>query len=75
MKRIIRRTTLSWLQLCSHLKFGDTTYTVKNAIKYLNLRQRRWLKLLKDYEFVIDYHLGKANVVVDALSQKSLFAL
>ncbi|KAA3470726.1 polyprotein [Gossypium australe] len=43
--------------------------------KDLNLQQRRWLKLLKDYEFVIDYHPGKANVVADALSQKSLFAL
>ncbi|KAK5833666.1 hypothetical protein PVK06_017519 [Gossypium arboreum] len=41
----------------------------------LNLRQRRWLELLKDYELVIDYHPGKANVVVDALSRKSLFAL
>ncbi|KAA3473600.1 reverse transcriptase [Gossypium australe] len=43
--------------------------------KYLNLRQRRWLELLKDYELVIDYHPGKANVVADALSRKSLFAL
>ncbi|KAG8478729.1 hypothetical protein CXB51_028554 [Gossypium anomalum] len=41
----------------------------------LNLRQRRWLELLKDYELVIDYHLGKANVVADALSCKSLFVL
>ncbi|KAA3487875.1 reverse transcriptase [Gossypium australe] len=41
----------------------------------LNLRQRRWLELLKDYELVIDYHLGKANVVADAYSRKSLFAL
>ncbi|KAG8478886.1 hypothetical protein CXB51_028729 [Gossypium anomalum] len=41
----------------------------------LNLRQRRWLELLKDYELVIDYHPGKANVVADALSHKSLFAL
>ncbi|KAK5785346.1 hypothetical protein PVK06_039920 [Gossypium arboreum] len=41
----------------------------------LNLRQRRWLELLKDYELVIDYHPGKANVVTDALSRKSLFAL
>jgi len=41
----------------------------------LNLRQRRWLELLKDYELVIDYHPGKANVVADALSRKSLFAL
>ncbi|KAA3487798.1 Retrotransposable element Tf2 [Gossypium australe] len=43
--------------------------------KELNLRQRRWLELIKDYELVIDYHPGKANVVVDALSRKSLFAL
>ncbi|KAG8481013.1 hypothetical protein CXB51_025708 [Gossypium anomalum] len=45
------------------------------AIRELNLRQRRWLELLKDYELVIDYHPGKANVVADALSRKSLFAL
>ncbi|KAG8496931.1 hypothetical protein CXB51_008102 [Gossypium anomalum] len=37
--------------------------------------ERRWLELLKDYELVIDYHPGKANVVADALSRKSLFAL
>ncbi|KAA3470237.1 DNA/RNA polymerases superfamily protein [Gossypium australe] len=43
--------------------------------KDLNLRQRRWLELLKDYELVIDYHLGKANVVANALSRKFLFAL
>ncbi|KAA3461825.1 DNA/RNA polymerases superfamily protein [Gossypium australe] len=43
--------------------------------KDLNLRQRRWLELLKHYELVIDYHPGKANVVADALSRKSLFAL
>ncbi|KAG8472522.1 hypothetical protein CXB51_034362 [Gossypium anomalum] len=36
---------------------------------------RRWLALLKDYELVIDYHPGKANVVADALSRKSLFTL
>ena len=39
------------------------------------MQQRRWLELLKDYDFVINYLPGKANVVVDALSQKSLFAL
>jgi hypothetical protein len=36
----------------------------------LNLRQRRWLELIKDYDVDINYHPGKANVVVDALSHK-----
>ncbi|XP_070008757.1 uncharacterized protein [Nicotiana sylvestris] len=36
----------------------------------LNLRKRRWLELLKDYDISILYHLGKANVVADALSKK-----
>jgi hypothetical protein len=35
------------------------------------MRQRRWLEVLKDYNLQVHYHLGKANVVVDALSQKS----
>ena len=35
----------------------------------------RWLELIKDYDLVIDYHPEKANVVVDALSQKSLATL
>lgn len=36
------------------------------------MRQKRWLELLKDYDFGLSYHPGKANVVVDALSKKSL---
>ena len=38
--------------------------------KELNMRQRRWVELIKDYDCVIDYHPGKANVVADALSRK-----
>ena len=39
------------------------------------MRQRRWLELIKDYNLVIDYHPGKANVVVDAFSRKSFVTL
>nr|GEY22452.1 hypothetical protein [Tanacetum cinerariifolium] len=38
--------------------------------KELNIRQRQWLELLSDYDCDIHYHLGKANVVADALSRK-----
>ncbi|GJV04233.1 putative reverse transcriptase domain-containing protein [Tanacetum coccineum] len=38
--------------------------------KELNMRQRRWLELLSDYNYEICYHSGKANVVADALSRK-----
>jgi len=42
--------------------------------KELNMRQRRWMKFLKDYDFELQYHPGKANVIVDALSRKSIHA-
>jgi hypothetical protein len=51
-------------------------YTDHKSLKYiftqseLNLRQRRWLELIKDYDLSIHYHPGKANVVADALSCK-----
>ena len=35
------------------------------------MRQHRWMEYLEDYDFTLDYHLGKANVVADALSRKS----
>ncbi|KAG8481220.1 hypothetical protein CXB51_025968 [Gossypium anomalum] len=38
----------------------------------LNLRQRRWIELLKDYDCSIEYHSGKANVVADALSRRAV---
>ena len=34
------------------------------------MRQRRWMELLKDYDFSLQYHPGKANVVANALSRK-----
>ena len=41
----------------------------------LNMRQCRWMEFLKDYDFTLHYHLGKENVVADALSRKSRGAL
>jgi len=38
----------------------------------LNMRQRRWMEYLKDFDFELKYHLGKANIVDDALSRKAL---
>ena len=35
------------------------------------MRQRRWMKYLVDYDFTLHYHYGKANVVANALGQKS----
>jgi hypothetical protein len=52
-------------------------YTYHKSLKYiftqlnLNLRQRRCLKLIKNYDLRINYHPRKANVVVDALSRRS----
>jgi hypothetical protein len=52
-------------------------YTDHKSLKYiftqadLNMRQRRWLELIKDYYLELHYHPGKANVVADALSRKS----
>ena len=38
--------------------------------KELNMRRRRWLDIIKDYDINVQYHLGKVNVVFDALNHK-----
>ena len=71
------------LKIWRHYLYGEKCfiYTDHKSLKYfpslreLNLRQRRWMKLIKDYDYVIDYHPGKANVVADALSRKSMQTL
>jgi hypothetical protein len=51
-------------------------YSDHKSLKYiftqtdLNLRQQRWLELIKDYDLGINYHPSKANVIADALSQR-----
>ena len=56
-------------------------FTDHKSLKYLltqkdlNLRQRQWLELFKDYDCIIDYHPRKAHVVADALSRKLISAL
>ena len=44
--------------------------TISILTKDLNMRQRRWIELIKDYDCTIEYHPGKANVVADALRRK-----
>ncbi|XP_075103124.1 uncharacterized protein LOC142177942 [Nicotiana tabacum] len=71
------------LKIWRHYLYGVHVdiYTNHKSLQYifkqkdLNLRQRRWLELLKDYDVDILYHLGKTNVVVDALSRKSMGSL
>ena len=67
------------LKIWSHYLYGQRCdiYTDHKSLKYiftqneLNMRQRRWLELVKDYDLEIHYHPGKANVVADALSRRS----
>ncbi|GJT15012.1 putative reverse transcriptase domain-containing protein [Tanacetum coccineum] len=66
------------LMIWRHYMYGTkcTVFTDHKSLQHilyqkeLNMRQRRWLELLSDYDCEIRYHPGKANVVVDALSRK-----
>ncbi|CAL9014110.1 unnamed protein product [Prunus brigantina] len=66
------------LKIWRHYLYGETCqiFTDHKSLKYLftqkelNLRQRRWLELIKDYDCTIEHHPGKANVVADTLSRK-----
>ena len=69
------------LKIWQHYLYGEKCriFTDHKSLKYLlthkelNLRQSRWLELFKDYDCIVDYHLGKANVVADSLSRKVIF--
>ncbi|GJS58876.1 putative reverse transcriptase domain-containing protein [Tanacetum coccineum] len=66
------------LKIWRHYLYGTkcTVFTDHKSLQHildqkeLNMRQRRWLELLADYDCEIRYHPGKANVIADALSQK-----
>ena len=68
------------LKIWRHYLLGNKVhiFTDHKSLKYiftqseLKMRQRRWLELIKDYNLEVHYHPGKANVVADALSLKSL---
>ena len=71
------------LKIWRHYLYGEEfeVYLDHKSLKYiftqrdLNMRQRRWMEFLEDYDFTLHYHPGKANVVADALSRKSRGAL
>ena len=71
------------LKIWRHYLYGEKCfiYSDHKSLKYLpsqrelNLRQKRWMELIKDYDCVIDYHPAKANVVADALSRKTMQTL
>ena len=67
------------LKIWRHYLYGEEfeVYSDHKSLKYiftqwdLNMRQRRWMEFLEDYNSTLHYHPGKANVVADALNRKS----
>src|ERR1051325_3891565 len=67
------------LKIWRHYLYGERCkiFTDHKSLKYipdqkeLNMRQRRWIELIKDYDWVIEYQRGKVNVVADALCRKA----
>ena len=67
------------LKIWCHYLYGEQfeVFSDHKCLKYiftqrdLNMRQRRWMKYIEDYDFSLHDHPGKANVVADALSRKS----
>ena len=67
------------LKIWRHYLYGEPfeVFSDHKSLKYiftqrdLNMRQRRWMEYLEDYDFTLHYHPGKENVVADALSRKS----
>ncbi|XP_059650534.1 uncharacterized protein LOC132296340 [Cornus florida] len=67
------------LKSCRHYLYGERfkVFSDHKSLKYLffqmnlNNGQRRWVEYLEDYDFNLQYHPGKANMVANALSQKS----
>jgi hypothetical protein len=67
------------LKIWRHYLLGNKVYIFVDhkSLKYifaqadLNMRQRRWLELIKDYNLEVHYHPGKPNVVANAVSRKS----
>ena len=71
------------LKIWRHFLYGEKCriFSDHKSLKYLltqkelNFRQHRWIELFKEYDCIIDYSPEKANVVVDALSRRTIFIL
>ena len=84
MSKITLHMIWSWrsvfsLNIWRHYLYGEQfkVFSDHKILKYiftqrdLNMRQHSWMEYLKDYDFTLHYHPGKANVVADALNRKS----